>query len=525
VNDAIRSSCVRARAGVMLAAALLASACGSNSGVEVPPPPKDAPQPNIIVVMTDDQTQADIRVMPRVRALIGDEGTTFVNSYVTWPLCCPSRSTAFTGQYAHNHHVLSNHKDQGGGVTAFDARETAAVWLSRLGYKSILIGKYLNGYGADTPADVPPGWGEWYATVATYLMWGYSLNENGHIVGYGQPDQEDPALYQTDVLRAKAVDAIHRNAHTGKPLYMHLAFVAPHREGGLSPEQTRNSPRPAPRHKGLYASEPLPQPASFDEADMTDKPSFMQSYAPLTADDIDSATTFYRNRLESLQSVDEAVGAIDAALAAENISDNTFLIFTSDNGVFFGEHRVPEGKNLMYDPASRVPLLIRGPGIPARAVSSELVANVDLAPTLVDMSGATPGLAMDGRSLLSYARNPGLHSARPLLFDAPAGQPPDPGAGTDEPPALGTHRPKPARPDFPPLAGLRTPRYVYVEWGTTGESELYDMDLDPDQLQSRHADTHYAAIVQALHADLSARKACVGEPCRRDLAPLPDPAP
>ena len=168
---------------------------------------------NVVVLMTDDQTVGDLRGMARTRALIARRGVSFRRSYVSYPVCCPSRATYLSGQYPHNHGVLGLYPPTGG-YGRFDKRNSLPVWLARAGYHSAHIGKFLNGYGSDSPADVPPGWSEWYGAVdpTTYRMWGFTLNENGSRRTYGSPFFEDPRLYQTDVYHRKAVDFIERRA-------------------------------------------------------------------------------------------------------------------------------------------------------------------------------------------------------------------------------------------------------------------------------------------------------------------------
>jgi N-acetylglucosamine-6-sulfatase len=211
---------------------LLVGACGPSAppadSVAAPP----APRPNVVVLMTDDQTMADLEVMPRVQELVGAAGVSFDRSYVSYPVCCPSRATYLSGQYAHNHHVLGLYPPAGG-YGRFDARESLPVWLERAGYHTVHMGKYMNGYGTQTPDDPPLGWSEWYGAVgySTYRMWGYTLNENGERHTYGSLFEEDPSLYQTDVLTRRAVDVIQRRAAARMPLFLSVAFLAPHHKG------------------------------------------------------------------------------------------------------------------------------------------------------------------------------------------------------------------------------------------------------------------------------------------------------
>jgi arylsulfatase A-like enzyme len=451
-------------------------------------------KPNVVLIMTDDQTVHDLSVMPRTRKALGARGTTFSRSYVSYPLCCPSRATSLTGRYSHNHGVQFNSPPLGG-YGKLDKPNTLGVWLQRRGYVTSHIGKFLNGYGQDAPADVPPGWTEWSGSVdpSSYRMWGYTLNENGSLRTYGQPDVEDPALYQADVYRSKAVDFIRRRSGPVKPFYLSVAFLAPH--GEITPARGHVSVRSAPRHRGKFATKPLPRPPSFNEADMTDKPRWMRGRPRLGTGQVRGITRDYRARQESLQAVDEAVDAIVRSLRDTGELKNTYLIFTSDNGHLHGEHRVPSGKILVYEPSSRVPLIIRGPGIRGGRTSRELVANVDLAATVLDVTGAKASLPVDGRSLVPYAKKPARRTRRPILHEAgPFG-----------------------------YRAVRTSRYLWLESGHGGR-ELYDRKVDPHELRSRHADPRYKRIRARLHRELRRLARCKGRGCRRQLRPLPAPS-
>jgi arylsulfatase A-like enzyme len=382
------------------------------------------------------------------------------------------------------------------------------VWLQRAGYRTVHIGKYLNGYGADSrgPTYVPPGWSDWNALVdpRAYVMWGYQINHSGALSTYGQFKVEDPALYQTDVLKQIALDAI--TAAAGKPFFLNFDVVAPHDEmlEGSALSSPMTGPRPAPRHAGVYANTALPHPPNFLEPDLSDKPAFVSQFAAATGHEtISQLTSRYRRRLESLRAVDDAVFAIVARLKALNLLDNTYIVFTSDNGWFNGEHGIHSNKFLMYEPSIRVPMYIRGPGL-AHGTSDELVANVDLAATFLDLAGASAGRAIDGRSFVPYARDTTLHSKRPILLDAPLEQ------------RLPIAPNSPAVVAVPAMRGLRTRRFVYVEHGT-GEKELYDLQNDPYELASVHNKALYYTQRVELHAALMQYQKCAGDTCRMEL--------
>jgi arylsulfatase A-like enzyme len=487
-------------------------------------------RPNVVVIMTDDQTLEQMRVMDATRALIGDAGVTFANSFVSFPICCPSRATFLTGQYAHNHGVMENEPPTGG-YQVFKHENSLPVWLEQAGYRTIHVGKFLNGYGEDDPYEIPSGWTEWYGGVdpSTYRMWGYTLNENGTLNTYGSEETLLPEDYQTDVLAGKAVDVIERAAAEDEPFFLSFATLAPHREVTILAEQT--GPRPAPRHAGVFDGETFARGPNFNEEDMSDKPLFMQVKPSLDEEDFAEIDQRYRWELESLLAVDEAVAAIVAALEAEGILDETYVIFTSDNGYFHGEHRTPDEKILAYESGSRVPLLMRGPGIPAGTVVEEFVANIDLAPTIVAVADATAGLAMDGRSLLPFVAEPQRRTLRPLVVESfmPVGsllefflqQIPLPASHSVALPGpLGNI---PLGNAVLPYQAVRTERYLYVEY-VTGERELYDLVEDPWQMSSAHLDPRYLRTQLALLLTLEQFRLCAGEACRAEIAPIPDPS-
>jgi N-acetylglucosamine-6-sulfatase len=442
-----------------------------------------APRPNVVVIMTDDQTAESRRVMANVNRLLRDRGAMFVNSFTTYPQCCPSRATFLTGQYAHNHGVLGN-SPPAGGYVKLDHSNTLPVWLRNSGYYTAHIGKYLNGYGSRDPTEIPPGWSEWRGSVdpSTYRFTGYTLNEKGVLTTY--------AGYQTDVYATKAARIIRQRAPLARPFFLSVAFLAPHSGAPADPDDPGAgiaTPSPAPRHRNAFAAEPLPRPPSFNEADVSDKPLAIRRRFLLPPDRVAAIRENYRQELESLLAVDEAVARIVTALRETGELGNTLIVFTSDNGFFHGEHRIAQGKNLAYEPAIRVPLILRGPGVPAGLRLSQRVANVDLAPTILDAADAFAGRIMDGRSLLPLVANPAMSISRDLLVER------GPGDGQ--------------------YVALRAANFLYVEHAT-GERELYDLRNDPYELQSRHADPAYAAVRDDLARRLAHLRSCNGASCR-----------
>jgi arylsulfatase A-like enzyme len=484
-----------------MATATAAVALGIGAGEPERAAAGSAERPNVVVIMSDDQTQDSMRYMSRTRELIGAQGATFPTSVTNWPLCCPSRATFLTGQYAHNHRVLGN-QSPNGGFGRLDTSETVAVWLQRAGYYTAHVGKFLNGYES-SPVGAPPGWSEWHGSKRTYTFYGYQLFENGQVNTYGSTneDPDDPAepeIYSGDVYTDKAVELIQRRAPDQQPFFLSLAYLAPH-SGGPNPDAPNQSrcqgtAKPAPRHLGAFDSEPLPTPPNFNEADVSDKPEGIAGRPPLTADQLATATKRYRCRAESLLAIDEGVARVVEALRASGELDSTLIVYTSDNGFFHGEHRIANGKNRVYEEAIRVPLMMRGPGIPEGVNVAEPAINADLAPTLVDAANAEAGLAMDGRSLLGAAANPKRQSGRELLIEQDNGI-------DDDDNVNGVF-----------YGAVRNARYSYVA-NRSGEIELYDLEADPFQLTNLHGNSAYAEAEAALAARLAGLQTCAGKGC------------
>jgi len=403
---------------------------------------------------------------------------------------------------------------------------------------------------------VPPGWSEWFGTVdfSTYRTWGNTLNENGRLRTYGEFDREDPALYQTDVLAARADGAIRRASATGRPFFVQVAPLAAHFEQQLG---DRVPPRSAPRHRGALADVPLPDDPSINEDDITDKAPFWQAINArrMTPADLEVARRHFAGQAESLLAVDDMVDRLVTTLRELGELENTYVVFTTDNGYFHGEHRFPVAKYFTYEPSSNLPFLIRGPGLPAGVSTRELSQDVDLAATIIDAADATAGRRQDGRSLLPYARDPALRTERPVLFSVPQttfgpenyldfdmdGPDPTPdvlapglpgrlGAALSDPNELTGEgeAPDPTQVSGGPLqraapgiAGVRTDRWAYWEYDVgndvrdPSDVELYDMVRDPFQLQNLARDPAHLGTVLALSAEVARRQACAGDACRR----------
>lgn len=300
--------------------------------------------------------------------------------------------------------------------------------------------------------------------------------------------------YQADLYTSNAVDFVRRRAHRAQPLFLSVAYLAPHGGGpNRGPDQRcRSSAKPAPRHRGRFEHLPLPRPPSFNERRVDDKPAFIRRLPRFTPADVSAIATDYRCRRESLLAVDEGVSAIMDQLQRSGELDNTLVVFTSDNGYFQGEHRVKRGKIKVYEPSVRVPALMRGPGVPADKDVRQLTANSDLAATILDATGAKPGRELDGVSLLDVARHPSAFEGRRLLLE----NGPQDGTGS------------------PRYQAIRTPRYKYVEY-ETGRRELYDLRYDRFELRSRHRSRRYQRVRKRLARELDQLRGCTGDACRR----------
>ena len=490
--------------------------------------------PHIVVVMADDLDDLSLQILlsagllPNIKNNIVNRGVRFSNAFSTNPLCAPSRATMLTGQYSHNHRVLSNeHPD--GGVAQLDDSAVLATALQPI-FRTGHVGKYLNHYGdlttavtntvnpsAVNPAYVPPGWDAWYGLIdpTTYAMYNYQMNVNGR----AEPHGGAPEDYQTTVLASKATSFITDSLAAGKPLFLNLAPLAPHFEvwslglasyRGLSPDSygmlfnfiARPDPRQQTSKPGAWTLVASQLPfyhslkPSWNEADVSDKPFAMQ-HPLMSADDKNWANVQYRTRMLTMLSIDDMVGSIAAALGSQ--LSNTVWVFTADNGFLLGEHRMSE-KMSAYEESARIPLYIAGPGITGwpRTVSA-LVLNNDFAPTLAELGGVGMSVLVDGRSLVPFLQGTAPsdwrrralieHSSCSWFFDVPT------------------------------YAAVRTgpndtyPSRLYVE-SENGSIELYDLTKDPYEMTSVHNDPSRTAEIGTLREALAALKTCGGGSCQ-----------
>jgi arylsulfatase A-like enzyme len=381
------------------------------------------------LIQTDDQTLRELsrKTMPETHRLLTDRGTTFSRYMVTTAECCPSRASLLTGQYAHNHGVTSN---QIAYPALIDKGNVLPVWLQNAGYATLHVGKFLNKYQdfANPPTQVAPGWDQWYTIMGDAPYYDYDYYVNGTVHHRGVRDSD----YVTRVLNRRARKLVATYAPRRKPFYLELDERAPHTLHGRDPSDPCQRARgaiPDPRDENSLGDVKLPRPPSFNERDVSDKPSFIRDQPLLDAADRRKVKRRWECALESLRAVDRGVAKVFDAVRRSGELNRTVFVFLSDNGLFFGEHRIDDIKVLPYEEGIRVPLVIRMPkryrhGAPRLAASGAPVANIDLAPTILQLARgtpcATPGdcRTMDGRSILPILRRQrSFPHDRPLLTE------------------------------------------------------------------------------------------------------------
>ncbi len=414
-------------------------------------------------ILTDDQRWDSLGVMNTVQHELVDHGVNFTNAFVVNPMCCPSRASILSGQWSHTTGVYKNSPPDGGFVT-FEPHETntIATTLQAAGYRTAMIGKYLNGYNELETAHVPPGWDRWFAFTTGE---GNGAYEDVDYSDDGRPVATDagPEDYSTDVLANKAVDFI-QTTPSDRSLFLYLSVKAPHLPA-----------TPAPQYADAFSDIPPYRPPSFNEADVSDKPAYIRKLPPLTAADIADIDEIRLDQLRTLLSVDDAVGRVMDTLEAQGRLSNTMVVFMSDNGWLYGEHRRTQ-KSVPYEESIRVPLVIRYDPLTASArTDTHLALNVDLAPTFAELAGTVQPEA-EGSSLL------------PLL-------------------GPGVPRDVAWRQDFlvehlgagATYCAVRTTQAIYVIY-QSGEEELYDLRADPYELQNLAGDPADADLLDQLRA-------------------------
>ncbi|MFG1945481.1 sulfatase [Nonomuraea sp. NPDC048826] len=441
-------------------------------------------RPSIVVILADDLEAGTLGHFPQITRHLVRQGLSFDRFFTADSWCCPSRSSILRSQYVHSHGVWTNTAPEGG-FERFNGsgleRSTIGTWMQDAGYRTAYMGKYLNHYPGPMPETyVPPGWDSWHVPVrGLYDEYGYRLNSDGDPVEYGWAERDHLA----DVLAGKARGFIEAD---DRPFFLFLAPVAPHLPAN-----------PPVRHAEAFGDATAPRTPSFDQADVSEEPAWLRERPRLTPSEKDRADELHRTRMRAMLGVDDLVGTVMDTLRKTGRLDDTYVFFTSDNGFHLGTHRLPQGKTTPFEEAIRVPLVVRGPGVPAGASTGELSATVDLGPTFAELGGATVPSFAEGRSM-----TPLLRGGRParwrenvlVEFARPANQV------------------SAAQTPVPGYRALRTRHHTYVVY-ETGEEQLYDLRDDPHQLRNlaRRADP---ALLEDLRARLEAMRTCSGATCR-----------
>jgi arylsulfatase A-like enzyme len=444
-------------------------------------------RPNVLLITVDDAAVGDMDHMPQVAQLIADQGTTFDDALAPTPICAPSRASLLTGQYAHNHGVLTV-EGEGGGAQAFHARNTLPVWLQRAGYDTLFVGKYLNGYGDDGVPVVEPGWDEWRPTmgVSTYDFLNPILNINGHL----SPRHQD----STELMADQSNMLLSRQARTKNPWFMWVNYVAPHHGEPVDTSDVDllaegiTTPYVTPKHRGTMRNVPLPDTPDMFRGNTRDTHVAGQ---PFTAAGKAAVRSGFRQRLEALQSVDDAVARTIKTLRRTHQLEDTIVIFTSDNGFMTGQHNL-YGKLHHYDGALRIPVVMRGPGIPQDRVVETAITNPDLATTIAAVAGARAGRPQDGIDI-----RPLMH-AGPRLRVVPI----------EAYPVVGGTRPI--------YTGIRYGQYTYVRL-RGGAEELFDRSVDPFELTNAATNPENADILASMRRWDRRYHDCAGASCPKTL--------
>lgn len=447
-------------------------------------------RPNIVVIMADDLDNRSLNKLvkaglaPNIKGKIIDKAVTFSNSFATFPLCCPSRTTFLTGQYPHNHGVMHNLLPEGG-VAKFDDTSSIATWLNETGYHTGFVGKYLNEYGVDTTQTyIPPGWDDWQATVgpSTYQMYSYVINDNGNLVTYGNNEKH----YQTDIIALRAIQYVQeRELDDDTPFFLYINPLAPHTDRTTSYCRMNygvmQTVKPPARYIGTTDHIPLPKPPSFNEVDVSDKPK-ASVVEPMNPTQISCLDDHFHNRLESMRAVDDLVRKVVNNLNTYGELDRTVIVFTSDNGYLMGEHRFRE-KTRLYEESIRVPLYVVIPGVSKHTVN-EMVLNNDLAPTFLELADAQSDVPVDGRSLIPLIEDPALEWRKAFLIDTRG------------------------------YSAVRTESYIYAFHHLTNETEMYDLLSDPYEISNVSARTPWVEKIHVLDELRMSLLDCVADTCR-----------
>jgi arylsulfatase A-like enzyme len=460
---------------------------------QAPPPPRGS-RPNIVFILTDDLSRDLIPYMPRVKAL-ERRGVTFANYFASDSLCCPSRASIFTGDFPHDTGVYLNAGPHGG-IKQFwargDERHVFNLALYKAGYRTAMMGKYLNGYlesdgRSPVPSTyVPAGWSEWDVAGWGYPEYDYTLNENGHLHRYG----EAPRDYLTSVITRRGLRFINRSARSNRPFFLEMATFTPH-----------HPYTPAPRDRHAFPNLKAPEPPSFDVLP-TASPDWLSGHRPLRPRQLAVVNRVFRRRARDVLSIDRMLGQIEATLARDHILRNTDIVFSSDNGYHTGEYRLMPGKLTAYDTDIHIPLVIAGSHIPHGVRTGGVAENTDLAKTFAALGHTSMG--GDGHSLLPLVdggpQPRGWRNTALVEHEGPERR-------TDDPDRQSYDSANPTT-----YQALRTPQFLYVAY-SNGQHELYDLRTDPFELDNLF-DNLPLVSKRRLHAELARLHTChTGSTC------------
>lgn len=502
-----------------------------------------ATRPNVVLIQVDDMARSQLRAqirqrgvwqpaMPNVLNLIGGHGVELRRYYASDPICGPSRASLLSGRATHNHGMRINAAPYGYPVWQEGPYfgENLPVWLQRSGYRTSHIGKYMNGYGFNPETEVPPGWDRWVTPIKTAGAgyYGTSINIDGRLTppvgSWSRRDAKDcepvfytlpgACQYSTDVLTGFALKEIAANAGSDRPFYMQLDYNAPHDDG-----RPPAGPAVPARLQGLPGR--VRQNFRLNDDPLPGSPYFIRRNAPLTGEMKNEIRTRYANEVTALRGVDEGIGRVIGSLRKKGLLDDTYVIFTSDNGFFHGEHRISYGKYLPQEPSSRQPFIARGPGIPRGRASRALGSNLSIASTVLKMTG-TPGSGpRDGRPLLSNLKFPKLATKVPVLLEGFNGR------GLDTPELFldGSGNQTPNQAVVLNYHGFVAGQWKYVNY-SYGDEELYDISADPGEAHNLVKWPKYSRIVKWARSLDGQLAGCSGATCRVAVeAPVLEPKP
>ncbi|KAI1092286.1 Arylsulphatase [Rostrohypoxylon terebratum] len=497
-------------------------------------------QPNVVFVLTDDQDVhlGSLDYMPLVKKHLLEQGTFFSSHYATTAVCCPSRVTIWTGKFAHNTNVTDVSPPYGG-YPKFVAEgfndNYFPVWLQQAGYNTYYTGKLFNVHTVENYNSPPPGG----FTGSDFLLDPHTYDYlNATFQRNGQTPRSYEGSYSTDVLAAKAYGLLDEAVEAGKPFFLAAAPIAPHanvamklHEGPRDPDNLPfefTEPIPAERHRGLFSEERVPRTLNFNPEGRSGA-NWVAALPRQNESNVAYNDHFYRQRLRSLQAVDELVEGLVARLGEHGILEDTYVVYSSDNGYHIGQHRLQPGKSCGYETDVNVPLIIRGPGVAANFTAEGVVStHADLAPTFFSLLGLEPRADFDGAAIpvtkkgIEEVRERGERREHAGIeyWGFAMGE----GIYNRDPRENNTYK----------ALRISGPGYnLYYSVWCNNEHELYDMEVDPDQLHNLLSPSPSSALKSTLAAGhapqkIAARldalllvlKTCSGKRCQHPWSSL-----